>query len=45
MIHNIGSGTREESILFKFAIMGHYRAKTTAKAPEDAARKFAEPQH
>ena len=45
MIHNIGSGAREESVLFKFTITGHYRAKTTAKAPGDAARKPAGPQH
>jgi uncharacterized protein len=25
VIHNIGAGTREEDILFRFAIIGHYR--------------------
>ena len=27
VIHNIGSGTREEDVLFKFRITGHYRLK------------------
>jgi len=25
VIHNIGAGTREEDILFRYAIIGHYR--------------------
>jgi uncharacterized protein YijF (DUF1287 family) len=25
VIHNIGAGTREEDVLFSFAIVGHYR--------------------
>jgi uncharacterized protein YijF (DUF1287 family) len=25
VIHNIGAGTREEDILFRFAVIGHYR--------------------
>ncbi|SHL81081.1 DUF1287 domain-containing protein [Phytopseudomonas punonensis] len=25
ILHNIGAGTREEAILFRFAIIGHYR--------------------
>jgi len=25
IIHNIGDGTQEEDILFRFAIIGHYR--------------------
>lgn len=27
IIHNIGRGTQEENILFKFDITGHYRSK------------------
>jgi len=27
VIHNIGAGTREEDILFRYAIIGHYRMK------------------
>jgi len=27
VIHNIGAGAREEDILFRFAIIGHYRMK------------------
>ena len=27
MIHNIGSGTKEEDVLFKFRMTGHYRLK------------------
>jgi len=27
VIHNIGAGTREEDILFRFAIIGHYRMR------------------
>ena len=27
VIHNIGAGTREEDILFRYAIIGHYRLK------------------
>ena len=27
IIHNIGSGTQEEDILFKYQIVGHYREK------------------
>ena len=25
VIHNIGAGTREEDLLFRFAVIGHYR--------------------
>jgi uncharacterized protein YijF (DUF1287 family) len=25
VIHNIGAGTREEDILFRYTIIGHYR--------------------
>jgi uncharacterized protein YijF (DUF1287 family) len=25
VVHNIGSGAREEDILFRFRIIGHYR--------------------
>jgi uncharacterized protein YijF (DUF1287 family) len=31
VIHNIGAGTQEEDILFRFTITGHYRA--TASSP------------
>jgi uncharacterized protein YijF (DUF1287 family) len=27
VIHNIGAGAREEDILFRYAITGHYRPK------------------
>jgi uncharacterized protein YijF (DUF1287 family) len=27
VIHNIGAGTREEDILFRYAVIGHYRLK------------------
>ena len=43
VIHNIGGGTREEDILFKFAITGHYAPERTAnQAFGVAARKPAE---
>lgn len=29
VIHNIGAGTREEDILFRYAIIGHYRLRRT----------------
>jgi hypothetical protein len=29
VIHNIGSGAREEDILFKYAVIGHYRLSPT----------------
>ena len=25
VIHNIGAGTREEDLLFRYSIIGHYR--------------------
>jgi uncharacterized protein len=28
IVHNIGAGVREEDILFRFAVMGHYRLPT-----------------
>lgn len=28
VLHNIGAGTREEDILFRYAVIGHYRAPT-----------------
>jgi uncharacterized protein len=31
MIHNIGNGTQEEDLLFKYAITGHYRIKESAQ--------------
>ncbi len=27
LLHNIGQGTQEEDVLFKFRIIGHYRVK------------------
>ncbi|NOS71325.1 MAG: DUF1287 domain-containing protein [Verrucomicrobia bacterium] len=30
IIHNIGSGTREEDLLFKYTVLGHYRLKEIA---------------
>jgi uncharacterized protein YijF (DUF1287 family) len=27
VIHNIGGGTQEEDVLFKFRVTGHYRVK------------------
>lgn len=30
VIHNIGGGTQEEAVLFRFTIIGHFRAKGTA---------------
>ncbi len=38
VIHNIGAGTREEDILFRYAIIGHYRLpppSASAAAPPD----------
>ena len=29
VIHNIGHGTQEEDILFRFEVIGHYRIRTT----------------
>ena len=31
VIHNIGSGTREEDILFEYAVIGHYRLPPTRR--------------
>ncbi|MBK1790221.1 DUF1287 domain-containing protein [Persicirhabdus sediminis] len=33
VIHNIGSGTREEDRLFEFKLTGHYRIPTNKKSP------------
>jgi uncharacterized protein YijF (DUF1287 family) len=30
VIHNIGRGTQEEDILFRFQVIGHYRLRTTS---------------
>jgi uncharacterized protein YijF (DUF1287 family) len=30
ILHNIGSGTKEEDILFKFKVIGHYRLRAAA---------------
>lgn len=29
-VHNIGSGAREEDILFRFSVIGHYRLPAAA---------------
>jgi uncharacterized protein YijF (DUF1287 family) len=29
IIHNIGSGAKEEDVLFKYRVIGHYRIKET----------------
>jgi uncharacterized protein YijF (DUF1287 family) len=34
VIHNIGAGTREEDILFRYTIIGHYRLPPGTAAPE-----------
>jgi uncharacterized protein YijF (DUF1287 family) len=31
IIHNIGSGTKEEDILFKYQVIGHYRLRAAAR--------------
>ena len=31
IIHNIGSGTKEENILFQYSLLGHYRLKEPLK--------------
>jgi uncharacterized protein YijF (DUF1287 family) len=31
VVHNIGSGTREEDILFEYTVIGHYRVPPTAR--------------
>jgi len=31
IIHNIGSGTKEEDILLKFRVIGHYRLKAVTR--------------
>ena len=31
IIHNIGSGTKEADILFKYQVIGHYRLRATAR--------------
>jgi uncharacterized protein YijF (DUF1287 family) len=36
MIHNIGSGTKEEDILFQYRVIGHYRVK--ARTPPSGKR-------
>jgi uncharacterized protein YijF (DUF1287 family) len=33
IIHNINAGVREEDILFRFTIIGHYRPPTARSAP------------
>jgi uncharacterized protein YijF (DUF1287 family) len=46
MIHNIGRGTQEEDILFKFTITGHYREKRTAsQVPEPIVAAAPQVQH
>ena len=32
IFHNIGSGTQEEDLLFKYRVIGHYRVKETAQS-------------
>ena len=32
-VHNIGSGAREEDILFRFTVIGHYRLPAAATSP------------
>jgi uncharacterized protein YijF (DUF1287 family) len=38
IVHNIGSGAREEDILFRFAIIGHYRLPPLASPLPTGAR-------
>jgi uncharacterized protein YijF (DUF1287 family) len=33
VIHNIGAGVREEDILFKYSVIGHYRLSGTPRTP------------
>jgi uncharacterized protein YijF (DUF1287 family) len=33
VVHNIGSGAREEDILFRFTVIGHYRLPAAATSP------------
>jgi len=42
VIHNIGSGTREEDRLFEFTITGHYRLPETGPAGNTAERPLPE---
>jgi uncharacterized protein YijF (DUF1287 family) len=44
VIHNIGAGAREEDILFRFAIIGHYRPRppaNAAAAPDAGHRRLS----
>ncbi len=39
VIHNIGSGAREEDILFRFAILGHFRLKAAINRTSQSPRR------
>jgi len=41
IIHNIGSGAKEEDILFRYRVIGHYRVKENA--PQDRPEKARQP--
>lgn len=38
IIHNIGSGTKEENILFQYPVLGHYRVRPPIPTNRQAAR-------
>jgi uncharacterized protein YijF (DUF1287 family) len=39
VVHNIGAGTREEDILFRYTIIGHYRLPTRQPPPVAGAAR------
>jgi len=38
VVHNIGAGAREEDILFRYAVIGHYRLPAASAGPRIAPR-------
>ena len=41
IIHNIGSGTKEEDILFKYQVIGHYRMnESTQNGPANRSQRI-----
>ncbi len=43
LIHNIGSGAKEEDILFRFEVIGHYRMKERPSVPVNVQPKTNQP--
>ncbi len=43
VIHNIGRGAQEEDLLFRYAIIGHYRLKERPSVPSNSQPKANQP--